>query len=336
MKNTSPILIGCSGSSGSTLLASLLASHPDIFCGPELSFFSKHQMYSGFDRVKEMLPRWMQSGLQSFGPMKDSRFLSDSDQYSLSCSDILNCLPSATDLPSFCEKIFSRCLQATHKSVLIEKTPANCYCFRLFLETFPDGKVIHIVRDGRDVVASLTKRHYTPYLAAARWICDVSAGLSCSENPRCYELRYEDLVTRPEETLNGLCSFVGVSYSDQMLARNHPVNARWDKHTGWGSSPTQDPINNRSVGRYKQNLPKDILQYLYHLQIKKGTAARWGLARCDFFSLLRRFGYEDADPRSGLYQTRCFFRYCVEECRGIASAVKHRTPANRPVGYRWH
>lgn len=39
-----------------------------------------------------------------------------------------------------------------------EKTPRNCFLIDFLAQTFPDAKFIHIIRDGRDVALSLSKK----------------------------------------------------------------------------------------------------------------------------------------------------------------------------------
>lgn len=43
-------------------------------------------------------------------------------------------------------------------SILVEKTAANCLRMPLVMEVFPNAKIIHIVRDGRDVALSASEK----------------------------------------------------------------------------------------------------------------------------------------------------------------------------------
>ena len=45
MSCRNPIIIGGSGSSGSSLLATILNRHPEVAVGPELSLFNKPVLY---------------------------------------------------------------------------------------------------------------------------------------------------------------------------------------------------------------------------------------------------------------------------------------------------
>lgn len=43
------VLIGCAGSSGSTLLPTLLNRHPKLFSGPELNLLNKEQLFEDWE-----------------------------------------------------------------------------------------------------------------------------------------------------------------------------------------------------------------------------------------------------------------------------------------------
>lgn len=104
---------------------------------------------------------------------------------------------------------------------------------------FPEARFVHIVRDVRDV--ALSHRTY-PYGAsndaecAEQWARDVHANVKMGAilGARRYRVvRYEDLILAPEATLAGICDFIGLPYSPQMLdypratAAKVPEDRRW-------------------------------------------------------------------------------------------------------------
>jgi hypothetical protein len=56
------------------------------------------------------------------------------------------------------QKIRTRLLPGDSNKVLVEKTAANSLRLPFILEIFPEAKIIHIVRDGRDVALSARKK----------------------------------------------------------------------------------------------------------------------------------------------------------------------------------
>lgn len=98
-----------------------------------------------------------------------------------------------------------------------EKTPKNVRAFAEIEAAF-EGNVylIHIVRDGRDVVTSHHPNAQEKYyVSPERWVADVSAGLE--QRDKTLLVRYEDLVTDSEITLREICKFIGEPFDEQML-----------------------------------------------------------------------------------------------------------------------
>jgi hypothetical protein len=87
---------------------------------------------------------------------------------------------------------------------------------------YPGVRVIHMIRDGRDVTVSYrtTKmRPYNTFITAKRWVRCIQAGRDWgARHPEQYlEVRYEDLIADPERQLRRVAPFVGERYSDAML-----------------------------------------------------------------------------------------------------------------------
>lgn len=120
-----PLLIVGSPRSGTTLLGDLLATHPDIAYWEE--------------------PRTIWS--QGNAWRKDDRL-------------------EAEDLtPAIAERIdrrFGRFLESSGRPRFMEKTPSNTLRLPFIHALYPDARIIHLVRDGRAVVASMMEMLDTP------------------------------------------------------------------------------------------------------------------------------------------------------------------------------
>ena len=120
-----------------------------------------------------------------------------------------------------------------------EKTNVGWGQIPNFLEMFPDGKAIHVIRDPRDVMCSYREMTYEPgyaYLdsAFASLHALMAAGY-CAErfgenNYRC--VRYEDMVTDPQRQIRSLCDFVGVGFEADMLDAGKFVDKSGQTWTG--------------------------------------------------------------------------------------------------------
>jgi hypothetical protein len=103
----------------------------------------------------------------------------------------------------------------------IDHTPSNINFARTLLELFPTAKMIHIVRDGRGVAASVMPLDWGPnsIVAAARWwVSSVSYGLAAESNlgERILRISYESLVRQPVSTCKRLVEFIGIEYDKAM------------------------------------------------------------------------------------------------------------------------
>lgn len=131
-----------------------------------------------------------------------------------------------------------------------EKTPKNVVYFERILSHFgSDVRLIHIIRDGRDVVTSSHPgdvRRY--YVSPERWIFDVSAGLALRDHPQVATVRYEDLVREISGTLDHLGGFLDEDFSG--LAREWFEKADVRTHEAWEGERVS-PVHSKSIGRWK-------------------------------------------------------------------------------------
>lgn len=82
----------------------------------------------------------------------------------------------------------------------IDSTPTNLPHMLRINEDFQDAKFVHLIRNGRDVALSLDRRGWSRPLP---WDKENSLGANYTE------MRYEDLVAQPMETLARLGAFLG-------------------------------------------------------------------------------------------------------------------------------
>lgn len=126
------------------------------------------------------------------------------------------------DYAGLVDAIFGAYAQAQGKSRWGDKTPGYVEDLDLINRLFPECRVIHLVRDGRDVALSLAgvswgSRDLIKNAADWRWKAVLGRKMGGLMGPRYLEVFYEDLVSNPREVLGEICDFLGAEYEDSML-----------------------------------------------------------------------------------------------------------------------
>lgn len=230
-----PIVLGGCGRSGTTLLLSVLSSHPNICSIPIETLALCPSGYAEQPDLAEPL---------QLGKLYRVLLLS----------------AVGPDHRRWCEK-----------------TPRNVLFFGRILEHFgTEVRLIHIVRDGRDVI---TSRHPESQAAAwvspERWIRDVEAGLRYEGHPQLLTLRYEDLILDYDATITRVCRFL-----DEKV---HPAMRHWHETASVRENPAWSggiqPLHRKGIGRWRQ--PRHAERVGLLLEQPAAVA------------LLRRLGYLD-------------------------------------------
>ncbi len=208
--NNAPIFVGGFQRSGTTLLRYILEAHPNIACGPETVNLIPETRAC----VETLL------GNKMFRESLDAFRLTEEDIYRIYANETLT-------------KFFEKYLETQSKQRLATKTPTNCLHFEFLGRAFPKAYFIHVIRDGRDCVVSLDKVHWFGNtlsdpgsfdLAVKRWARWTYAGRSQGRalGHRYIEVRYENLVSQPEEEIGRILEFVGEPWDD-MVMKHHEV-----------------------------------------------------------------------------------------------------------------
>lgn len=97
------------------------------------------------------------------------------------------------------------------------------------LQVFPDAKIIHVLRDPRDVARSSVPMGWAarPYHGVDHWIGTERAwdrGIGAADPSQILDLHYEALFARIETELAEVCGFLGLPYNDNMLRYHENSN----------------------------------------------------------------------------------------------------------------
>ncbi len=135
--------------------------------------------------------------------------------------------------PEIVDRIYGEVVRREGKHRWGDKTPQYLTEIPTLLRMFPGAKIVHVYRDGRDVALSTLRQPFGPsnlYTAAMSWRRDV--GIARSDGRRAKgsyaEIRYEDLLTDPRQTMRELCEFLQEPFTDAVLRPDHGARYMWE------------------------------------------------------------------------------------------------------------
>jgi len=140
-------------------------------------------------------------------------------------------------LGGFIRRLVDDYLKQENKTVYVEDNTHNLLFAKEILELLPEAKFIHMVREPKDVIASLSKQRWAPNdkIKAAKWYKGVISRIEDlkKELPQKSFMVIDlyDLVSDTERILTEICGFLGIPFSDRMLdvvlSKSH--EDRWRK-----------------------------------------------------------------------------------------------------------
>lgn len=295
------ILIGNSPSTGSSLLRQMLNRHPEIFCGPESYLFIYPQLFTKWEKFKSGIVGGRHSSnrlkSRSFFLQKDV-ILQDREYGSRSEEELEALVESSSGIEEFTHQFYQPILEARGKKMWAEKSPANTINFFRFIKAFPQGRVVHVVRDPYDTITSLLYRGTTLYDACAVYLIQTAQALRARENARYHEIRYEALVRDPEEVLSGFLESMQLKFDKVMLSEGNPEMSVEPSMTGWKYEET-GKVEKGSVGRFAEldkETQKTIRGAMGLIRISPGYALKEDLLHLGFPAICGALGYPFIDP----------------------------------------
>ena len=226
--HTNPYLfiVGCPRS-GTTLLKRLVNAHPQIAITPETHWVPRYfRKRIGVTAEGFITPRFIPKLLEyhKFPNLRITR------------QELEQLIPPQRRMryADFVSGVFDLYGKRKDKPLVGDKTPGYVQDLSLLHSLWPAARFVHLIRDGRDVCLSvgdwgrayrITGRFRTwdedPVSTTALWWERfVRLGRESGEafGPDLYhEIRYESLVSNPQEECAALCAFLGVPYDEAMV-----------------------------------------------------------------------------------------------------------------------
>lgn len=299
MPTAGPIFIVGAPRSGTTLLRLILDRHPAIAIPDETEFF--HFVYSRRRAFGDLsVPRNRQRLIHQYLATEHIRRLG------LDLTALHETLlREGTGYPEFFSSLLR--FNAVHhgKQIPGEKSPYHALIVELLCAWFPDCRIIHLVRDPRDVAASMMRMPWAArsvLVSALAWRKCNQAACQSSRRTNYLMLRYEDLVADPEKHLGRICRHAEVEYAPGLVGTtDFEPGVRW-----WGRR-ARGKLTGERLDRWRVDL------------------APWQAAVVERVagSYMEMYGYSRELPRASL---PTMARAALEACRELAIQKVVRIP----------
>lgn len=227
-------IVGCSRS-GTTILQVTVASHSRIASFPETFFFQRLPGRLGRPGL------WLGLAGEARSALKEAL-----DR--IRRTDLEHLVPQSWRLRPYVDTylgVLDHQAREEEADFWVEKTPQHVYRLRLLLRYVPRAHVVHMIRDGRDVVASTCHRarkyeerfaeeQKDPSFAIGRWNRALRQSLQFLGEPGHSFVLYEQFVGNPARTMKRICADLGVAYEKEMIEETDeaaesviPDNMEW-------------------------------------------------------------------------------------------------------------
>lgn len=269
--------------SGTTLLRTLLDVHPNI-CIP-LENSGMIHLHFKYRRVKH----WDQLRLTEF--LTDFKNLNFIEHWNLDWEQIESSLVHASHMNlSFHEiiRVFYYHYQSEFMKEEIlylgDKSPLNSLYSKELFQLFPQAKFIHLVRDYRANLASMSKHDvfspsYTVMLM--QWLKSANQiNKLARKNPQQFlQVKYEDLVVNPGDYYEKICSFLQIKYMPELLdpdyrkkAVNHIYN---DTFLDKWQPDLSGKISTSNVDKWRKELDAGAVRKADYIAGKTGKGYQY-------------------------------------------------------------
>lgn len=244
------------GRSGTSLVQSMLASHPEFAFPPETSFIRRF-IVGGYLDGQHQKKGW--AGVKRI--LREDRVLG---RLEVSLGELINEFETAGEVFSsvrLYERILEFYASQQGKPGYGDKDPRLIEFLPILHRYWPNSRIIHIIRDPRDVLASKKKAAWSkdrnPLLHIFANKVQMKLGDEWGERlfgSNYIKIIYENLLHDPETTLKTLCQQLGIDFHPDMLsfgkAAERIVSA---EEMSW-KKETLGPLLRNNQGKWKKDL----------------------------------------------------------------------------------
>jgi len=243
-----PIFIVGAPRSGTSFLRVTLNRHPAIELCDETAFFYKvwvrRQAFGDLaipEKRQQLISQYIEtSNVKALGV--DRELLAE------------RLMRDGTNYQAFFTTLIREGALERGKARFGEKMPRHALFSETLCDWYPRCALIHIVRDPRDVVASLKRMPFgsPEALANARtWVAHVAAARRVEDRDNYLLVKYEQLVREPDAELRHILAFIGERYAPSMLQAREPA-----REVTWWFERAQGSLQRDRVGIWQDQLDR--------------------------------------------------------------------------------
>jgi hypothetical protein len=261
-----PVFVGASPRSGTTLLRTMLNSHPDLAIPRESRFatnaFGLREYFGDLSKEdnRQRCVEWIMD-------RRKSGFANLELDPEEAAARMMGA-PGAT-IGSIVGTPFAMYAEATSAKRWGDKRPAYIRHTGRMFSMFPDAQFVHLVRDPRGSAASMLKVGWydgSVPKAAELWVRSIEAAVAARaalRDDQFYELTYEDLLANPEGEIKQLTAWLGLDPAgvSDMLNFHRQNDVPASKYH-WRVS---EPIDPAAATAWMTTLDRDALALVEHV-----------------------------------------------------------------------
>ncbi|MEG5031071.1 sulfotransferase [Microcoleus sp. AT8-B1] len=255
--------------SGTTMLQSLLAAHPEVISFPESKFFH----YLLYKKFAGKLPGRMEAFFKD--EINRPELLQGFDDSQTVATKV-----------SWFVGVLDGLAAEQNKSIWLEKTPEHIYFIEDIQRFLPDAKFIHILRNSMDTIASLHEATSNSHdlwgpgwdlnHCIHRWKEAMLISHKYAKNSNHILVKYEEILDNKVKKLEELSQFMEIEYDDKMLEFYQEKAAHLSLNLPWHQGIDREVKSNKVHKYHKIFNDQEIRYILDKIKRVKGEIA-WKL-----------------------------------------------------------
>ena len=335
------VFIVGSGRSGTTLLRLILDSHTDMAISDESEFLACFSRYRHIQvHAKEQINRVVDDLIHFFMEM----YPGEQNQYWLNLIRRFQdeIIVSSASIVEILQSVYCVFIRESGKPIWGDNTPQYLFLIPFLKTLFPNIKIIHLIRDGRDVHLSMANLPWGPNnitMSAHYWkhVMNTGEQYKQSHQGSWMDVRYEDLLQEPATCLSQICRFLDVTYEPSMLDFYKTAEEKLPEHLlKTQFQKTTSPIDPKNSYKWKKRLNpdevriferiagKELAQFGYEVSTTDGSPSLLEEIPARIHDFTRRLTHLCRDPFGG--KTVIKYKYILPAYYRIAGLGKSAPP----------